>query len=435
MHIKKHLSFTGLRKIIAEHFLKLVDGRKAERIDYQLHDCLMSALAMMFFQDPSVLAFQRRLEEAIERNNLKSVFNIQSIPSDTQLRDVIDPLPTQSLEPIFDALLAPLQRGKHLAEYQLLDDHYLIPIDGSQYFSSQAIHCPHCLTKPGTKGKTRYYHQVLQAAIVHPDKRQVLPLAPEAIANTDGRKKQDCEINAGKRLVKKIRKAHPKLKIIITADGLYSKQPFLDVLKEAGISFILVAKPTDHTVLFQWVHELMGLGGGHRLEFKDNKGRRHCYQWVNDVPLNGTPNADQVNFFQYQIISKENKTTYQNSWVTDLKVDANNIVELVKAGRARWKIENETFNTLKNQGYHLEHNFGHGKQNLSNNLLLLNLLAFLVHQILELTDRLYRSVRWKKFTSRKEFWNQLRCTFRILVFRNFEHMLAYILNPPMLMPP
>ena len=265
--------------------------------------------------------------------------------------------------------------------------------------------------------------------------RQVIPLSPEQISNHDGTKKQDCEINAGKRLIHNIRKVHPKLGIIITGDDLYSKQPFIDELKKNRMSFILVAKPTDHNILFQWVDELTQLGGGDSLELIDEKGRRHRYQWVNDVPLNGTKDADHVNFFQYQIVSKNNKINYKNSWVTDISVNKNNAVTLVKGGRARWKIENETFNTLKNQGYHIEHNFGHGNHHLSMVVFILNLVAFYVHQILELTDRLYQTVRYTKFTSRKEFWNQLRCTFRILVFKSFEHMLAYILDPPELMPP
>jgi len=107
---------------------------------------------------------------------------------------------------------------------------------------------------------------------------------------------------------------------------------------------------------------------------------------------------------------------------------------IVKGGRARWKIENEAFNTLKNQGYHIEHNFGHGKQNLSILFFILNLLAFYVHQILELTDLLYQRCR-SKFNSRKEYWNQLRATFRILVFRNWEHMLSFLYELPLLKPP
>lgn len=434
VHHKKHLSFSSLRKALSKHFSTIADHRQSAKVGYELHDCLMSGFAMMFFQDPSLLAFQQRMQDTIQHNNLSTVFDVRRIPKDSQMREIIDQIAPVELDGIFSDFLHRLQRGKHLTHYQFIDGMYLVSIDGSQYFSSENIHCPHCLVTE-SKGKRRYHHQILQSVIVHPDMRQVIPLAPEQISNRDGTKKQDCEIKAGKRAIHNIKKTYPKLKIIINGDGLYSKQPFIDEVKKDLMSFILVAKPKDHKVLFEWVEELIKLGGGGSMQLIDEKGRRHCYQWVNDVPLNGTKDADQVNFFKYQIISKNNKITYKNSWVTDIIVDQNNVVTLVKGGRARWKIENETFNTLKNQGYHIEHNFGHGKQHLSMVFFVLNLLAFYMHQILELTDRLYQDVRYTKFTSRKEFWNQLRCTFRILVFRNFEHMLAYILDPPHLMPP
>lgn len=434
MHQKKHLSFSALRRALSEHFNQIDDRRQSGKVDYRLHDCLMSGFAMMYFQDPSLLAFQKRMQDSIQVNNLNKVFTVADIPSDTQMRDVLDPLSPSELEGVFPEFLHRLQRGRHLADYQLLDGMYLVPIDGSQYFSSKKVHCPHCLVAT-SKGKKRYHHNILQSAIVCPGMRQVFPFAPEQISNKDGGTKQDCELNAGKRLIQKIRKAHPKLRIIIGGDDLYSNQPFIDAVKAAGMSFILTAKPKSHKVLFQWVAELIALGAGDRLEYSDEKGRKHCYQWINNVPLNGTKDADTVNFFQYQLVSKAGKVTFKNSWVTDVVVDRDNVVTLVKGGRARWKIENETFNTLKNQGYHLKHNFGHGKQNLSMIFFMLNLLAFYVHQVLEFTDRLYQTVRYEKFTSRKEFWNQLRCTFRILVFRDFEHMLAYILHPPEIMPP
>ena len=209
----------------------------------------------------------------------------------------------------------------------------------------------------------------------------------------------------------------------------------IDELNAAKMSFILVAKPADHKVLFEWVNELIALGDGGSLEIGDEKGRRHRYQWINQVPLNGSKDADLVNFFQYQLVAKTGKVTYKNSWVTDIEINENNVLTLVKAGRARWKIENETFNTLKNQGYHIEHNFGHGQQNLSMVFFVLNLLAFYVHQILELTDRLYHTVRYSKFTSRKEYWNQLRCTIRILIFPSFESLLTFILSPERGIPP
>lgn len=418
---------------MAERFRQIDDQRQTAKVDHSVHDCLMSAFAMMFFQDPSMLAFQRRLEETAQQNNLKSLFQVSSIPKDSQLRDVLDGLPNDTIDCLFDDFIGALQRGKHLAQFQALDNQYLISIDGSEYFSSQKVHCPRCLTKKSKK-KVRYHHQILQAAMVHPEKRQVIPFAPEPIENTDGTDKQDCEINAGKRLLRDLRKRHPKMKIIINADGLYSKQPFIDSAKQARMSFILVAKPSDHKILFEWVNELTQLGEGGRLVIEQkSKNRRHVYRWVNQVPLNGTKDADNVNFFEYQIIAN-GKVTYRNSWVTDIFIDESNIKELVRCARARWKIENETFNTLKNQGYHLEHNFGHGQNNLSMVFFILNLLAFFFHQIFELTDRLYQDCRGK-FSSRKEYWNQLRCTFRILLFKTWEQMLAYLFDPPLLEPP
>ena len=434
MHHKKHLSFTALRKSLSEHFRQIDDRRQTAKVDYSLHDCLMSGFAMMFFQDPSVLTFQQRLQDGIQKNNLTTIFDVSHIPKDTQMRSVLDAIAASELDSTFADFLHRLQRGKHLANYQLLDGSYLVSIDGSEYFSSEKICCPHCLVTT-SKGNVRYHHQILQSVIVHPDMRQVLPLAPEPISNQDGTKKQDCERNAAKRVVHKIKANYPKLKIIVTADGLYSNQPFIDELKAAKMSFILVAKPADHKVLFEWVNELIALGDGGRLEFGDEKGRRHRYQWVNQVPLNGSKDADLVNFFQYQLVAQTGKVTYKNSWVTDIDVDENNVVTLVKGGRARWKIENETFNTLKNQGYHIEHNFGHGQQNLSMIFFTLNLLAFYVHQILELTDRLYYRVRYTKFTSRKEYWNQLRCTIRILIFPRWESLLTFILDPESGIPP
>jgi hypothetical protein len=435
VHLKKHLSFSALRKALSDRFDQIEDLRQSAKLDYPLHDCLMSGFAMMFFQDPSLLAFQQRIQERAERNNLGTVFHVGTIPKETQMRDVLDWVAPQSIEPVFSEFLRRLQRGNQLAQYQFLDGMYLVAVDGSEYFSSEKLHCPSCLVTEVKKNKMRYHHQILQSVVVHPDIKQVLPLAPEQISNRDGNDKQDCEINAAKRCIQKIRKAHPKLKFIITADSLHSKQPFIDEVKKAKMSYILVAKPTDHKLLFEWVTELSQLGEGGRVQITDAKGRRHCYQWVNNVPLNGTKDADNVNFFQFHIISKDNKITYKNSWVTDLTVSRNNVVELVKGGRARWKVENETFNTLKNQGYHLEHNFGHGQQNLSFVFFMLNLLAFYVHQILELTDRLYQTVRYTKFTSRKEYFNQLRCTFRILLFNSWEQMLNHILDPPMIMAP
>jgi len=428
VHHKKHLSFSALRKTLSELWLQTEDSRQSGKVGFELHDCLMSALAMMFFQDPSLLSFQRRMQDSMQCSNLKTMFGVKAIASDAVMRKVLDCVATESISPCFSALFKQLQRGKQLLPFKLESGHYLIALDGSQYFSSEKINCPSCLTYKGTKARLRYSHQILQAVMLHPAMRQVIPLAPEPIVKADGQDKNDCERSAGKRLIGKIRATHPKLKIMVTGDSLYSNQPFIDMLKSLAMAFVLVAKPTDHKVLFQWVEELEALGGVEHMELCDQRGRRHHYRWVNQVPLNGGRNADQVNFLEYWL-TVDQKVTYHNSWVTDQNVSRQNVTELVKAGRARWKIENETFNTLKNQGYHIEHNFGHGQQHLSNNFFALNVLAFFIHQILELCDRGYQYCR-SKFSSRKEFWNNLRAAIRIMLFSDYEHLLRNMADPP-----
>lgn len=406
--------------------MNLPDGRQRD-IKYTMHDCMMSGFAMMFYQDSSLLQFQRRLQQRIHKNNLKPLFTVKSIPKDSQMRSVIDEVQSQELEPIFEDFFKPLQRGKYLESYRVFDKYYIISMDGSGYFSSDKICCPGCLQKK-KKGKVSYEHQIVQGALMHPSKRQVIPLAPEEVSNTDGTQKQDCESNAGKRLLQKIRKAHPKLPIIIVGDSLYSKQPFIEELKAKGMRYVLVAKEQDHKILIEWVNEQRQLGEVSRLEAKDERGRVHRYEWINEMPLNGNKETNFVNYFEYWIINDEGKVTYHNSWVTDFKVEQDNVSQLVRIGRCRWKIENEVFNTLKNQGYHIEHNYGHGKKHLSMNFFLLNLLAFFMHQIFELADKLYQQCR-KALGSKKELWNNLRSVIRMLIFPDWQTLLRRVLNP------
>ena len=198
MHTKKHLGFAALRSTLSERLRQIEDNRQKGKVKHSVHDCFMSGFAMMFFQDPSLLQFQKRLEDATHNNNLRTLFQVQSIPKDTQMRDVIDEIDSKELEPVFEDFFRALQRGKHLESYRFMDDYYLISMDGSGYFSSDKISCPGCLWKESKSGKVRYEHQIVQAALMRPGKREVIPLAPEAVKNSDGEGKQDCEIEAGK---------------------------------------------------------------------------------------------------------------------------------------------------------------------------------------------------------------------------------------------
>lgn len=427
---KKHLSFKSLRENVAKHFNAIPDIRQQSKVNHRLHDAMMSGLACMYFQDPSLLQFQQRLEDERQNNNLKSLFEVETIPKEGQMRNLIDGVDRDFFRPIFKDFFSKLQRGKHLESYQLFPGKYLVPIDGVQYSTSKKVHCDKCLQKEHKDKTISYSHSALQGGIMHPDKRQIIPLMAEEISNTDGTTKQDCEMNAAKRLLPKLREDHRQLGIIIGGDGLFSKQPFIEDLQQSKLHYILVAKPADHKFMNEWLTAYPSLNTH---EHSDEKGRVYRYQWMNEVPLNGGEKAPYVNYFYFELIDTCKKTgkekvVYRNSWVTDLEITSATIVTLVKGGRCRWKIENECFNTLKNQGYFLEHNYGHGEKNLCFNFYLLTLLAFFFHQIFELTCATYQSCR-AKFGSKRHMWESLRAYIKILIFSSWDHLMNFSLKP------
>jgi hypothetical protein len=422
---KKHLGFTALRMAVTSHFHVIKDNRQQSKCDYSQTEALMSAFACMYFQEPSLAQFQLRMEEELHKNNLRTLFGVENIPQNSQLRDILDAIPSEELAPVFKDLFERLRRHKHLENYAIFPNTLLCVIDGTQYHSSKDVHCEQCLHKEHKSGEITYSHAVLQGAIMHPNKKQVLPVMPEAIQNKDGTEKQDCESNASKRFIVNLKKAHPRQGFIICGDGLMSHQPMIETIKNNGMHYLLVAKPGDHKYLFEWVNDFSELPS---LEVIDDNGRTHQYRWKNEVPLHGEAQAVTVNFLEYHLINPEGKVTYRNSWVTDFQISEQNIIQLVQAGRCRWKIENECFNTLKNQGYSIEHNYGHGKNHLSYNMYLLTLLAFYFHQIFELTDGAYQACRVKA-SSKRYLWEVFRGTIQFLVMDSWEEIMDLYLNP------
>jgi len=304
-----------MRKALLKRFSRIADHRDREKVDHELKDVCMSALAMFCYQDPSLLQFQKRLKTPTLTANLKNLWSIESVPSDSQMRAVMDEIDSGEFEGLFATFFRLLQRGRHLEQYRALGKYYLCVVDGSEYFSSDHVGCPSCLrhkTKKKRGDVLQFSHQIVQAAIVHPRLSQVVPLCPESVRNTDGTEKQDCETNAAKRLVGKIRKAHPRLPLVVVADSLYSKQPMIEAIVSAGMHYVLTAKPDDHKFLMEWVNGLRKLNEVAHMEYVDQKGRTHVYEWVNEVPLNGNKKAPLVNYFEYWMISPWTTTTWRN---------------------------------------------------------------------------------------------------------------------------
>ena len=422
--VRKYLSADSLFKMIWEQFKQISDSRKGNTT-ISLCDALMSAFAMFSLKDPSLLAFDERRKE--EDHNLKNIFGIEQIPCDTQMREVIDNIPDESIRPAFLANFRRLQRGKALEPMVFMEGCYLLALDGTGYFSSEKLHSKACMVKVSKKsGKTSYYIQTLGACLVHPDYKEVIPLCPEIIQKQDGATKNDCERNAAKRFFGKFRKDHPHLKVIVIEDGLSSNAPHIEVLKANNVHFILGVKQGDHEFLFKYIDRAVEEGKAVEFSFMDEKNplMEHYFRFVNDVPLNGSNQDLLVNFLEYWQTERDDVTYF--SWVTDFTITVENAYQLMRGARTRWKIENETFNTLKNQGYHFEHNYGLGHKYLSTNFILLMMLAFLVDQTQQLCCTLFQSV-WKKLGSKRSLWEQMRGMFRNFKLESMEMLFLALL--------
>ena len=418
--LRKDLNADALFSSVRSGFEVILDHRSGD-VKIPLVDALMSGFAMFSLKDPSLLAFEERRSGD---TNLKTVYKIGTVPCDTQMRTILDGVDPDCIGPIFKHVFGQLQRGKVLEKMVFMNGCYLLSVDGTGYFSSNTIHCNQCSVKVNSKtGEITYYHQMLCAAIVHPEFREVIPLAPEPIIKQDGNTKNDCERNAGKRFFEKLRTAHPRLRLIVTEDSLNSNAPHIHELEKHHLHYIIGAKKGDHAFLFNHVESAVKDGLTTEIEYKD-EDTVYKFRFINQVPLNASNQDLLVNFVEYWETTP--KKTLHFSWVTDIPVTESNVSKIMRGGRARWKIENETFNTLKNQGYNFEHNYGHGKENLSVVFATLMMLAFLVDQAQQHACQLFRSV-WEKLGSKRSLWEKIRSLFFGFKFDSMKDILIALL--------
>jgi len=428
---RKHLNADALFKHLHLDFSKVSDCREGN-IDISMADALMSGFAMFSLKDPSLLAFDTRRETD---ENLKAIYHIEDVPCDTQMRTILDEVSPEEIRPAYKGIFRELQRGKALEPMVFFEGCYLLSLDGTGYFSSKKLLSDSCLTKVSKKtGEITYHQQMLGAAIVHPDFKEVIPLVPEFIIKQDGQSKNDCERNAAKRFFKKLRKDHPRLPLIITEDSLSSNAPHIEEAKKYNLHYILGVKKGDHAFLFNQVEEAQKKGNTTQFELvdKDDPEMVHRFLFLNKEPLNESNQGLLVNFLEYWQITPTK--TKHFSWVTDFTVTKDNAYKLMRGGRARWKIENETFNTLKNQGYHFGHNYGLGKKNMSVVFAMLMMLAFLVDQTQQISCPLFRGV-WDKLGSKRELWERMRSLFRDFAFKSMRMLYEALLYGIKFQPP
>jgi hypothetical protein len=417
----------GLKAI----FASFPDKRKGGEVVYSMTDIAMAAFSLFFMQSESFLSHQRSLEDGEKTSNCQTLFDMEKIPTDNHIRSMLDQAPPELLQPAFDQTLAALRGGDGLKDFQRLGGRTLIAWDGTEYFCSQKLRCPHCQTRKRSNGKIEYYHSMLAATIVAPGLNKAVPLMPEFIVKQDGAEKQDCERNARERWLT-LHWEHVKdLRPIFLGDDLFACQPVCEDVLARGADFIFTAKQESHKTLYDFMHGAPCQQLTITRKDEDRKKRTYRLRWFLAAPLRDGKDALNVNWLGVTVLDADGKVCYDGAFVTSLYITKENVFEIAACARARWKIENESFNVLKNNGYNLEHNFGHGKQYLAMLFATMNLLAFAMHTVLDCVEERWIKARNAKRV-RRRFFDHIRTLTEYLVFADWDALMTTLITskPP-----
>ena len=416
----KHLNAQNLIAEVCKCFDDIPDHRSKQLANgIPFPNFAKSAFAMMHQKYSSLLDFDTDCADPVLCHNLTTLYHVKNgrVPCDTHMREVLDPVDPKHFRKPFKKLFSLVQRSGSLKAFEFccgdLKDHYLMPLDGTQTFYSGKHGCPACCVRNEGKPNESYSHSLTGGCIVHPDQKTVIPFAPEAIVRQDGSTKNDCEKNALKRYLAHVKREHPHIKLIILLDGLYADNPTIELIKKYGWHYIIVAKDGNHESL---IEAMNALGNQEQLQhhevIDEATGVKHLFRFSNGVKLNASKLSQTVNVLDYIEIDKEGHH-HPWCWVTDIELTPESVETVMRGGRCRWHIENQTFNTLKNQGYHLEHNYGHGKRHLATNLAFLTFLAFLVDQVQEMASPEFKAALKKRSRGvRTHLW---KCITRIFL--------------------
>ena len=375
--------------------------------------------------------YQHHLQQAKGRNNACTLFGVEQIPCNNQVRNLLDPLMPRDLNGVYLEVFEGLAQHGWLRKFRVLSDQRLVALDGTQYHASQAMHGQNCLRRHTSKGQPCYSHSAITPVIVCPGRSEVIALPPEFIMPQDGHDKQDCERVAGKRWIDQHAKQVASHGVTLLGDDLYSNQPLCKVALQNGFNFIFVCKPDSHATLYERLAFWQETAAIKAVERRRRRGRVTAvllYRSLNEVFLRSGKGALSVHWLEITSVhAKTGEHLYHNSFITHHPISDDNVADIAQAGRGRWKIENDNNNVLKTKGYHIEHNFGHGKQYLAAFLLSLNLLAFLFHTVLQWCDERYALIR-KTLARRQTCFDDIRALTRYMVVESWDHLMDFMIR-------
>ena len=415
---------------LRESCARMEDKRRGSNSRYSMADIGMAAFSLFFMQHPSFLAFQRTLHENVGRDNTQALFGMEKIPSDNHIRNMLDGVSPEHFEEDFFFIIDELVKDGAQIVRNALKKHTLIALDGSEYYCSKKLFCPMCGKRRRSDGEDEYFHAFLGATIVCPGDSKVFSLPPEFLSPQDGAIKQDCELQAARRWFSRVAPHCAKYNPIYLGDDLYAKHDLCARIAHSGGHFIFTCKDSSHKTLCEFRRGLTP-STHHETSAKGGQKREYRYSWLCDLPIRDGGDALAVNWIDVSIVTPSGKTTYHASFITNLIPNKENISELIACARSRWKIENETFNVLKNNGYHLEHNFGHGRQTLSSVLVIFNLLAFSMHHACDAAETLWQQAR-ETCGARSRLFIHLWTISTYHVFQNWRALMKTIITgrPP-----
>jgi hypothetical protein len=346
-------------------------------------------------------------DECIENISMVLGCNLEELPHYDTINNFLCGLEPEEIEKIRDYMIKELFRKRSLEGFRLLGKYWCIAVDATGLYSFSERHCEHCLKREYTNketgeiDRTVYYHNVLEAKLVAGD--MVFSIATEFIENEDENvSKQDCEINAFKRLAEKLKKKYPRLPICILGDSLYACEPVFEICASNSWKYLIRFKEGRIKSVaseFNTIKEIEG------------ESREQC-TWVNGIVYN----KRTVNLIEAEIeVEKETKVY---TFITDVKITKRNADVIVSFGRSRWKIENEGFNNQKTKRYHIEHANSLDYNAMKNHYLITQLVDIL-RQLYEKGIDKIRDLN----KSIKEISSSLLESFRMRLLTKVEDML------------
>jgi hypothetical protein len=416
---------------LVSRFDKFTDFRVGSNKRYEMRDFVLGGFSLFLLNNSSFLEQQRRLKKKNGQDNYTNLFGTDCIPSDSSIRDNLDYVRPAEVLSCYEDIYDKLGRMGVLDSYQYGTLGFLVSLDGTQTIDSKKVSCGCCNIRTLKNGEVEYYHSCVQAVLSHPDKGEIIPMEPEFIEAQISVEKQDCELNASKRWLEKHLdswKSRFDSPMTFIADDLYAHEPFCKLILGKGQHFVFVCKPESHKCLYSEISLMRASNmlSEHTVTAKVFKETfRYEYKFMNQLPIReATSKKDEplkVNWLEVTIFNAKGEQVYYNSFMTDHFILHKNVHNIAMAGRNRWKIENKAFNELKNLGYNITHNFGHGDTNLANTLFALNILAFLFHNFLKLTSLVYNQILLS-LPKKSDLWRHISVLTQYFVFESWHKL-------------